>query len=145
MHSVFGLGRSIDPERWSPISDPPAALRLEPFSTRLMVPLRTQTLGGRPSLKNNKAVERSNSAVVGFLLQGVDLEALPRPTDERLNEALAPLRMKLDMVIDMLARLSYRDTDLPPLCQLELSPNQLVWYSAQALQPGDWVRFELYF
>jgi hypothetical protein len=53
--------------------------------------------------------------------------------------------MKLDMVIDMLARLSYRDTDLPPLCQIELSPNQLVWYSAQALQPGDWVRFELYF
>lgn len=110
-----------------------------------MLPLRSNRLDEPPSLEIRHAVERSNSGVVGFLLQGVDLEALPRPADERLAEALAPLRMKLDTIIDLLARLSYRDVELPPSCELELGPKQIAWRSPIALERGDWFRIELYF
>jgi hypothetical protein len=53
--------------------------------------------------------------------------------------------MKLDTIIDMLARLSYRDVELPPLCELELSPDHIAWRSPLPLQHGDWFRLELYF
>jgi hypothetical protein len=53
--------------------------------------------------------------------------------------------MKLDTIIDMLARLSYRDVELPPLCELELSPDHIAWRSPVPLQRGDWFRLELYF
>jgi len=110
-----------------------------------VLPLCSVRLDEPPSLGVRQAVERSNSGVLGFLLQGVDLEALPRPADERLAEALAPLRMKLDTIIDMLARLSYRDVELPALCRLELGPNQIAWRSPLPLHRGDWFRIELYF
>jgi hypothetical protein len=111
----------------------------------VVLPLRCNRLDEPPSLEIRQAVERSNSGVVGFLLQGVDLEALPRPADERLAEALAPLRMKLDTIIDLLARLSYRDVELPPSCELELGPNQIAWRSPIPFERGDWFRIELYF
>jgi hypothetical protein len=117
----------------------------EPFASRLVLPLRSDRLDGPPSLEIRQAVERSNSGVLDFLLQGVDLEALPRPTDERLAEALSPLRIKLDMIIDMVARLSYRDIELPALCELEMGPSQIAWRSPRQLQCGDWFRIELYF
>jgi hypothetical protein len=120
-------------------------LHHEPYASRLVLPLSSDRLDEPPSVEVRQAVERSNSGVLDFLLQGVDLEALPRPADERLAEAIAPLRMKLDTIIDMLARLSYKDVDLPPLHELELRPDQIAWRSPMPLQPGDWYRLELYF
>lgn len=126
-------------------SDAPFSLHHEPYASRLVLPLSSDRLDEPPSVEVRQAVERSNSGVLGFLLQGVDLDALPRPADERLAEAIAPLRMKLDAIINMLARLSYKDVDLPPLHELELRPDQFVWRSPMPLQPGDWYRIELYF
>jgi len=127
-------------------SDLPITLRSrEIFSSRLVLPLNCERLAQMPSFEVREAVERSNAGVLGFLLQGVDLEAMPRRADERLAEALAPVRIKLDMLIEMLGRLSYRDIELPPLCEVELNPNQIVWRSPQPRQPGDWLRIALYF
>jgi hypothetical protein len=126
-------------------SDTSAALRREPFASRLVLPLRSERLDAPPSVEVRQAVERSNAGVLGFLLQGVDLDALPRPADERLVEAFAPIRMKLDTIIDMLTRLSYRDVELPPLCELELGLSQIAWLSATSLEREDWTRIELYF
>jgi hypothetical protein len=53
--------------------------------------------------------------------------------------------MKLDTIIDMLARLSYRAVELPPLCELELGLSQIAWRSAASLEREDWFRIELYF
>jgi len=115
------------------------------YSSHVTVPLRCNPLCRAPSREIRETIERHNAGVLGFLLQGIDLEAMPRPADERLAEALAPIRMKLDMLIDMLARLSYRDADLPPLCEAELRPNQVAWHSEQPWSPGKWLRIELYF
>jgi hypothetical protein len=131
-----------EPGRRSDTSDP---LRREPFASRLVLPLHSERLDAPPSVEARQAVERSNAGVLGFLLQGVDLDALPRPADERLVEALAPLRMKLDTIIDMLTRLCYRDVELPPLCELELGPSQIAWRSATSLEREDWARIDLYF
>ena len=117
----------------------------EMFFSRLTLPVGWSRLGHPPSHELRDATERSNAAIVSFLLQGVDLEAMPRPSDERLAEALAPLRMKLDMIIGMLGRLSYRGVELPPLCEIEFSLTRVSWLSAQPLQLGDWLRIELYF
>jgi hypothetical protein len=113
------------------------------YSSQVTIPLRCNPLCRAPSKEIRERIERHNAGVLGFLLQGIDLEAMPRPTDERLAEALAPLRMKLDTLINMLARLSYRDTDLPPLCEAELGPNQIAWHSRQPWSPGEWLRIEL--
>ena len=78
----------------------------ETFSSRLVIPASYERLARSPSHEIREAIERSNTGVLGFLLQGVDLEAMHRPADEHLAEALAPLRTKLDMIIDMLGRLS---------------------------------------
>jgi len=126
--------------------DEPTPLRdREMFSSRLVLPVSCQYLDHPPSRQVREAVERSNANVLGFLLQGVDLEAMPRPADERLAEALAPLRIKLDMIIDMLGRLSYRDIELPPLCDVELGLARMAWQIGRRLQGGDWLRIELYF
>lgn len=117
----------------------------EMFFSRLVLPVGWSRLGHPPSRELRDAAERSNAAIVGFLLQGVDLEAMPRPSDERLAEALAPLRMKLDMIIGMLGRLSYRGVELPPLCEIEFGLNRVSWLTAQPLQSDDWLRIELYF
>jgi len=78
------------------------------FSSRLVLPVSLERLACPPSREVRDAVERSNANVLAFLLLEVDLEAMPRSADERLVEALAPLRTKLDMIIDMLGRLSPR-------------------------------------
>ena len=93
----------------------------EQFFSRLVLPVRWDRLCHSPSCELRDNADRSNAGIVAFLLQGVDLEAMPRPSDERIAEALAPLRMKLDMIIGMLGRLSYRDVNLPPLCEIWMS------------------------
>jgi len=115
------------------------------FSSRLALPLAVDNLRRPPSRETREAVERSNASVLGFLLQGVDLAAMPRPADERLVEALAPIRIKLDTLIDMVGRLSYRDIKLPPVCEIELASRQIAWGSPKPWQRGDWLRIELYF
>lgn len=121
------------------------AIQDEAFSRRLVLPVSCTRLGHPPSPEFCASAERANAGVFGFLLQGVDLEAMPRPADERLAEALAPLRIKLDMIIDLLAGLSYRDVELPPPCAVELEAGRIAWHSAQPLQFEDWQRIELYF
>jgi len=110
-----------------------------------LLPVSCERLDATPSGEQLEAVDQSNAGVVFFLLQGVDLEAMSRPADERLTEALAPLRTKLDMIIEMLGRLSYRDTELPPLSEIELSVNRIAWFSPRPWQRGDWLRIRLYF
>ena len=131
------------------MGDPPGGFALSRertgFSSRLVLPLSCENLRDPPSREARDAVERSNATVLGFLLQGVDLDAMPRPADERLVEALAPLRIKLDTIIDLVGRLSYRDVELPPVCQIELRPDHIAWCSRQTWQRGDWLRLELYF
>ena len=139
-HHVFAAAGAGDPAGgFAPLRDPMG------FSSRLTLPLAVDTLRHLPSRETREAVERSNAKVLGFLLQGVDLAAMPRPADERLVEALAPLRIKLDTLIDMVGRLSYRDIKLPPACEIELGSRQIAWRSPEPWQRGDWLRIELYF
>jgi len=65
----------------------------------------------------------SNDTIIGFLLHGIEAEASLRSGDEKLTEALAPLRAKLDIIIEMLGRLSYRDTKLPPRRENRVQPD----------------------
>ena len=117
----------------------------ELFASRLALPVFGNRLCGPPSLDMRRAVDLTNASVLDFLLHEADLEAMARPTDERLVAALAPLRTKLDMLIDMVARLSYRAMALPPVCDVELSPGHIAWQSRQLWRPGDWLRLELFF
>jgi hypothetical protein len=134
---------ALDPDR---LAVPALAVPEEDgFVGRLMLPNCSERLATTPSRQMRDAVERSNASVLGFLLQEVDLDALPRASDERLAAALAPLRIKLDMLIDMVTRLSYRNVPLPPVGAVELGPSHVVWHSRQSCTPGDWLRLDLYF
>jgi hypothetical protein len=124
---------------------PPPLRDRETFLSRLVLSLSCRALDHPPSPQLREAVDRSNASVLGFLLQGVDLEAMPRPADERLAEALAPLRIKLDMIIDMVGKLFYRDIELPPLCDVELGLAQIAWQTRTPPHGGGWLRIELYF
>jgi hypothetical protein len=115
------------------------------FVGRLMLPVLSERLAMPPSSEMRDAVERSNTFVLGFLLQEVDLDALPRPGDERLAAALAPMRIKLDMLTEMVVRLSYRNVSLPPVCAVGLGPTHVVWHSRQIRAPGDCLRLDIYF
>ena len=70
---------------------------------------------------------------------------MPRTADDRLAMALAPLRTRLDMLIEMVARLTYRDIALPPVVPVALSQSRIIWHSRQHWHRGDWLRLELYF
>jgi hypothetical protein len=115
------------------------------FASRLDLPLTWKVLDGPPADPTREAVERSNANNLAFLLHGIDIEAAPRAGDEQLAEALAPIRVKLDIVIDMLARLSYRTVELPPCSSIELGERQIVWLSDRPLQPAAWLRIAIYF
>jgi hypothetical protein len=65
--------------------------------------------------------------------------------DERLAAAVAPLRLKLDMLIEMIARVCYRGVALPRSCEVELGRRCVVWTSQHQWKPGDWARLSLYF
>jgi hypothetical protein len=104
-----------------------------------------ETLDHAPSSEDCGKAAWSNAGVLGFLLHGIEIDAAQRPADERLAEALAPLRIKLDIVIEMLGRLTYRDVALPPVCDIELGTERIAWNSPQPLRAGDWLRIKLYF
>lgn len=115
------------------------------FLSRLALPVSWEALDSAPLPEDCENAARANAGVLGFLLHGVDLDAAQRPSDEHLVEALAPLRIKLDIVIEMLGRLTYRDFQLPPVRDIELSMERIAWYSPHPLRAGDWLRIKLYF
>lgn len=115
------------------------------FTSRLELPLDCEVLGGAPSEAMCDAAAQANAGNLAFLLHGVDSDAAPRAADEQLEEALAPIRTKLDLVIGMLARLSYRAVELPPRCYIELGERQIAWLSNRPLRPGTWLRIAIYF
>ena len=90
------------------------------FLSRLALPVSWEPLAQAPSPEDcDRAVWRM-PASSGFCCTASSLDAAQRPSDERLTEALAPLRIKLDIVIEMLGRLTYRDVALPPMRDIEL-------------------------
>lgn len=115
------------------------------YLSRLALPVAWEPLDGAPSPEEFGKAAWSNAGVLGFLLHGVEIEAAQRPGDERLAEALAPLRIKLDIVIEMLGRLAYRDVTLPPVRTIELGTDRVAWHSPALLRVGDWLRIKLYF
>jgi hypothetical protein len=115
------------------------------FSSRLVLPLAWDRLDHAPTAEARERAAWSNAGVVRFLLHGIDVDAAMRPVDERLAEALAPLRIKLDMLAEMVGRLSYRDLDLPPAREIELSLDRIAWPAPAALPPGTWLCIKLYF
>src|SRR5215472_16175029 len=115
------------------------------YLSRLALPVSWEALDHAPSPEDCGKAAWSNAGVLGFLLHGIEIEAAQRPGDERLAEALAPLRIKLDTVIEMLSRLTYRDVIVPPVCDIELGTDRIAWHSPQSLRVGDWLRIKLYF
>src|SRR5580704_11201684 len=115
------------------------------FLNKLALPVSWKALNHAPSHEDCEKVAWTNSAVLGFLLHGIDIDAAQRPSDEHLTEALAPLRIKLDIVIEMLGRMTYRDVVLPPVRDIELGMTRMAWHSPQALRPGQWLQIKLYF
>ena len=115
------------------------------FLSKLALPVAWEVLGAAPSPEDRERVAWENANVLGFLLHSVDLDAAPRPSDERLAEALRPLHLKLDTVIEMLGRLSYRDVALPPVYEVELGASYIAWRSPRPPRPGTWLRLRIYF
>jgi hypothetical protein len=115
------------------------------YLSRLALPVSWEALDGAPTPEDCGKATWSNAGVLGFLLHGIEIEAAQRPTDERLAEALAPLRIKLDIVVEMLGRLAYREVVLPPVCSIELGMDRIAWQSPTPLRVGDWLRIKLYF
>lgn len=115
------------------------------FSSRLVIPLSWEPVAGPPSAAALDALEQQNRGVLEVLLQRIDLDAAPRAADERLAEALVPIRLKLDLIIEMLSRLSYRDVVLPEPREIEVGLDQIAWSSPQPLVVGDWLVLRLYF
>jgi hypothetical protein len=115
------------------------------YLSRLALPLSWEALDHAPTPEDCGKAAWSNAGVLGFLLHGIEIDAAQRPADERLAEALAPLRIKLDIVIEMLGRLTYRDVALPPVRDIELGTERMAWHSPHPLRAGDWLRIKLYF
>lgn len=109
------------------------------------MPVSWEALDHEPSPEDCGKAAWSNAGILGFLLHGIEIDAAQRPADERLAEALAPLRIKLDIVIEMLGRLTYRDVALPAVRDIELGMDRLAWHSPLPLSAGDWLRIKLYF
>lgn len=109
-----------------------------------MIPVSWDRLDRAPTPEARKAVGWSNDAVLHFLLHGIDVDAALRPSDEKLSEALAPLHAKLDIVIEMLGRLSYRDVQLPPRREVEFGLTQLAWFAPLPLPLGSWLQIKLF-
>jgi hypothetical protein len=133
-----GLPRGAINSVWRDSGDPG-------FASRLDLPLAWEALDGPPSESVRDAARQANAGNLALLLHGVDIDAASRVADEQLDEALAPIRTKLDIIVAMLARLSYRSVDLPPCCYIELGERQIAWLSDRPLQPGTWLRIAIYF
>jgi hypothetical protein len=113
--------------------------------SRLSLPVSWEPLNSAPASEEREREARSNASALGFLLHGVDLGAVQRSGDERLAEALAPLSLKLDLIIDMLGRMAYRNLAVPPVYDIELGVERIAWESPAPLRVGDWLRVKLYF
>lgn len=115
------------------------------FSSPLAIPVAWEVLPSAPTRAALEARERSNSASLNLLLQQIDLAAAPRPADEELAETLLPVRLKLDLVITLLARLSYRDVRLPETHEIEIGLSRMSWTVPLPLAIGAWLAITLYF
>lgn len=123
----------------------PAGQSAPSFSSRLELPISWDILDAAPSSQILETAEQTNASLLAFLLQEIEVEARPRPTDEQLIEALAPLTAKLDVIIELVTRLSYRDLARPPRSVIELDERHIAWQAADAPQPGSWLRIKIYF
>lgn len=110
---------------------------------RLVLPLAWEAIAGAPAAEMRAAAEWSNAGVVRFLLHEIEAGAAVRPAEERLAEALAPIHARLEMIIEMVGRLSYRDLALPPRHDIDLGLDRIVWVAPQPV--GGWLRLKLYF
>lgn len=115
------------------------------LACRLNLPLGWEALDQAPSPETRAASEWTNAGTVRFLLHQIEVGAAARPAEERLAEALAPIHARLEMIIEMLGRLSYRGLEVPPRGDIELSLDRIGWQSPEVLPIGGWVRFKLYF
>lgn len=115
------------------------------FACRLVLPFAWDTLGHAPTADILETAAWSNAGVVRFLLHETDVAAASRPAEERFAEALAPVQLKLEMIIEMLGRLAYRDLALPPPCAIELGHERVAWHVPKPLKIGGWLRLRLYF
>jgi hypothetical protein len=115
------------------------------FASQLELPLACDVLERPPCEQMRDAAEQANADILAFLLHDIDVGAAPRVADEQLEEALKPIRTKLDIAIGMLARLSYRGIELPARCRIELGERQIAWTSDCRLHPGVWLRIAIYF
>jgi hypothetical protein len=115
------------------------------FASRLNLPIAWDVLDNPPCERMREAAEQSNADVLALLLHDIDVGAAPRISDEQLEEALKPLRTKLEIVIGMLARLSYRGVALPARREIELGERQIGWTADIPLRPEAWLRIAIYF
>ena len=122
----------------------PAAMDRPTFSSRLLIPVAWEKLPGMPSRAALDGIERSDASLFETLLMGVDLDAA-RVEDEVLADALKPLRLKIDMIFEMLGAMSYRDVRLPETREIELGLDRAVWNSPERLEPNTWLLLKLYF
>ena len=84
------------------------------FACRVVLPLAWELLDRAPTSAARESAQWSNAEIVRFLLHEIDVGAALRPAEERLAEALAPIHTKLEMIIEILGRLAYRELALPP-------------------------------
>jgi hypothetical protein len=131
-------GRSYDPAATAAAEGGAAGGRLE-------LPIAWDLIARPPSPELLDAAEQANERVLSFLLQGIEMEARPRPLDDAVAEVVAPLRLKLDLIIDMLARLTYRDVELPPRRSIEMMSGRIAWIAPGPPRRGDWVHIRMYF
>ena len=99
------------------------------FACRLALPLAWEPLDRMPTAAAREAAQWSNAGIVRFLLHEIDVNAALRPAEERLAEALAPIHTKLDMIVEVLGRVAYREIALPPRRDIELSLDRIAWYA----------------
>jgi len=114
------------------------------FSISLRLPLECEALAAAPSDSEMERIEHANEATLDMLFTSADLGAAPIE-DEALAEALRPLRVKIDMMVGMLARLSYRDRPLPEAREVEVGLSRLAWSQPEPLTPQSWLLVRLYF
>ncbi|MGH6988580.1 MAG: hypothetical protein ACREFD_02105 [Stellaceae bacterium] len=114
------------------------------FSLALRLPIEWQVLDGAPSDALLDRLEHANEGVLDLLFKSVDLGA-PPTEDEALAEALRPLQLKIDMLIEMVARLAYQAQPLPAPREVELGLSRLAWSGPEALTPDSWLLAKLYF
>lgn len=115
------------------------------FACRVALPMAWEPLDRNPTHAVREAARWSNAGIVRFLLHEIDVNAASRPAEERLAEALAPIHTKLDMIVEVLGRLAYRELALPPPRDLELSLDRIAWHTPKQLKVGGWVRLKLFF